>query len=133
MEGGGTLVQQVEVDPPDVFVATNEQVPGLVVDGLVQPVDDLLSARGFTFGDSFVRLGLEAFSAQQALQCMPYDVSPLVVFYNPGLVPFRRLIEPGDEPLTTQTGWTWEQFARAARLVSGSVSRAPTSRPRSTR
>ncbi len=82
------------------------------------PVDQLLEERGVEFGDSYQRLGLEALSAEQALQCMPYDVSPLVVFYNPGLVPFRRLIETGDSPLTPMTGWTWEQFARAGRLVA---------------
>ena len=106
-------------DPPDVFVASNARVAGLAAADQVQPVDQLLEQRGIEFGDSYQRLGLEAFSAEQALQCMPYDVSPLVVFYHPGLVPFRRLIEPGEEPLTPETGWTWDQFAKAARLMSG--------------
>jgi multiple sugar transport system substrate-binding protein len=100
-------------------VASNARVAGLAAADQVRPVDQLLEQRGIEFGDSYQRLGLEAFSAEQALQCMPYDVSPLVVFYHPGLVPFRRLIEPGEEPLTPETGWTWDQFARAARLMSG--------------
>ncbi len=106
-------------DAPDVFVASNARVAGLAAADQVRPVDQLLEQRGLEFGDNYQRLGLEAFSAEQALQCMPYDVSPLVVFYHPGLVPFRRLVEDGDEPLTPETGWTWEQFARAARLASG--------------
>jgi multiple sugar transport system substrate-binding protein len=106
-------------EAPDVFVSDNEHLPGLATADQVRPVDDLMEARGLAFGDSYQRLGLEAFSAEQALQCMPYDVSPLVVFYHPGLVPFRRLIEPGEEPLTPETGWTWDQFAKAARIVSG--------------
>ena len=105
-------------DAPDVFVASNEQVAGLATADQVLPVDQLLEERGIEFGDNYQRLGLEAFSAEQALQCMPYDVSPMVVFYHPGLVPFRRLIEPGEEPLTPETGWTWQQFAKAARLMS---------------
>ena len=105
-------------DAPDVFVASNARVAGLAAADQVQPVDQLLEQRGLEFGDSYQRLGLEAFSAEQALQCMPYDVSPLVVFYHPGLVPFRRLVEPGEEPLTPETGWTWDQFARAARMMS---------------
>jgi multiple sugar transport system substrate-binding protein len=113
------LQQQIATgDAPDVFVADNQHLPGLAMADQVTPVDQLLEQRGLAFGDSYQRLGLEAFSAEQALQCMPYDVSPQVVFYHPGLVPFRRLIEDGDEPLTPETGWTWEQFARAARLVS---------------
>lgn len=105
-------------DEPDLFVASDDLVPRLSAEDRVQPVDQLLEARGVTFGDTYQRLGLEAFSAEQALQCMPTDVSPLVVVYNQGLVPFRRLIEPGDEPLTPETGWTWEQFAKAVRLMS---------------
>ena len=38
------------------------------------------------FGDGYTRNGLEAFSADAALQCMPTDVSPLVVYYNPRLI-----------------------------------------------
>jgi multiple sugar transport system substrate-binding protein len=103
---------------PDVFVAGGADAPGLVAAGAVQPVDQMLEEREVLFGDDYQRLGLEAFSAEQALQCVPYDVSPLVVFYNRGLVPFRRLVEPDDDPLTVETGWTWEQFAEAARLMS---------------
>ncbi|HET6651223.1 MAG TPA: extracellular solute-binding protein [Nocardioides sp.] len=106
-------------DAPDVFVASNAQVAGLAAADQVQPVDQMLEQRGIEFGDSYQRLGLEAFSAEQALQCMPYDVSPLVVFYHPGLVPFGRLVEPDEERPTPETGWTWDQFARAARLMSG--------------
>jgi multiple sugar transport system substrate-binding protein len=114
------LQQQIATgDAPDVFVSDNEHLPGLATADQVRPLDQLLEERGLTFGDSYQRLGLEAFSAEQALQCMPYDVSPQVVFYHPGLVPFRRLIEEGDDPLTPETGWTWEQFGRAARLMSG--------------
>jgi multiple sugar transport system substrate-binding protein len=105
-------------DEPDVFMADSEQVPRLAAEQRIQHVDGLLEDRGVTFGDNYQRLGLEALSADQALQCMPYDVSPLVVLYNQGLVPFQRLIEDGDEPLTPKTGWTWEQFTKAVRLMS---------------
>ncbi len=105
-------------DEPDVFMAASEQVPRLVAENRIQHVDGLLEQRGITFGDTYQRLGLEALSADQALQCMPYDVSPLVVLYNQGLVPFQRLVEDGDDPLTPETGWTWEEFTKAVRLMS---------------
>ncbi len=107
-----------EGEGPDVFVADNSRLPGLVADGHVQPLDQLLGERGVRFGDNYARLGLVAFSAQRSLQCMPYDVSPLVVLYHRGMVPFGQLPEPGEDPVTTETGWTWEQFAKAARLAS---------------
>ncbi len=105
-------------DAPDVFMAASDQVPRLVAEQRIQHVDGLLEERGITFGDNYQRLGLEALSADQALQCMPYDVSPLVVLYNQGLVPFQRLIEDGEDPLTPETGWTWDQFTKAVRLMS---------------
>jgi multiple sugar transport system substrate-binding protein len=103
---------------PDLFIASSDMLPRLTALDRVQHVDELLEARGFTFGDTYQRLGLEALSAEQALQCMPYDVSPLVVVYNQALVPFQRLVEDGDERLTPETGWTWEQFTKAVRLMS---------------
>jgi multiple sugar transport system substrate-binding protein len=103
---------------PDVFLVDHGQMPQLVAEERVQPVDELLEKRGVLFGDNYQRLGLEAFSADSALQCMPHDVSPLVVFYNTRLLRPRTLAAPGEDPVTTETGWTWEQFATAARRTS---------------
>lgn len=105
-------------DPPDLFIASSAMLPQLSALDRVQPVDGLLEARGFSFGDNYQRLVLEALSAEQALQCMPYDVSPLVVLYNQELVPFQRLVEDGEDRLTPETGWTWDQFEKAVRLMS---------------
>ena len=57
------------------------------------------------FGDNYERLGLEAFAADAALQCMPNDVSPYVVFYNKRLLACRdawRL--PGETAADPETG-----------------------------
>ena len=81
-------------------------MPALVAEGRVQPVDELLEERGVQFGDSFERLGLEAMAANSALQCMPSDVSPTVMFYN------RRLISPSllmgipGQPDPAVRGWS---------------------------
>lgn len=103
---------------PDVFLADHDAVPALVHDGTVQPVNELLGQRGLQFGDSYQRSGLEAFSADSALQCMPQDVSPLVVYYNKDLLHFRKLVAPGEPMLTPTDGWTWDQFVTAARQMS---------------
>ncbi len=104
---------------PDVFLVPSEAAPRLSADDVVAPVDELLAERGVVFGDTYVRLGLEAFSAEQRLQCMPVDVSPEVVLYHSDLLPLRRVAEPDEEPVTPETGWTWEQFSKAARLMAG--------------
>lgn len=103
---------------PDVFLVEHDELAGLVRDERVQPVDLLLEEREVEFGDGFHRDGLEAFSAEAALQCMPNDVSPDVVYYNKDLLDFTRLVEPGEDPPTAEDGWTWDQFALAARQMS---------------
>jgi multiple sugar transport system substrate-binding protein len=103
---------------PDVFLADQTALPGLVAAGQVQPVDELLESRGVQFGDSYQRLGLEAFSSDSALQCMPNDVSPYVVFYNKRLLVPATLAGPGEEPPSADKGWRWDQFTKAAEQMS---------------
>lgn len=103
---------------PDVFLSDATALPSLVSQERVQPVDEPLEERGVEFGDNYERLGLEAFAANDRLQCMPSDVSPYLVFYNRRLFSSVRLAEPGTEEPTPQTGWTWEQFVVAAQQMS---------------
>jgi multiple sugar transport system substrate-binding protein len=105
---------------PDVFLMDHDLLPSYVRAGQVQPVDQLLEERDVLFGDNYTRLALEAFSADSALQCMPHDVSPLVVFYNTAMLHPRRLVTDDDqEPPSIENGWTWPQFALAAQQMSG--------------
>ena len=119
-----TATQQLESqflknDAPDVFLTGQERLPDLVAKGRVQPLDALLEERAVDFGDGYQRDALEAFSEEAALQCMPSDVSPLVVYYNKSLVDPRSLtVEDGDEPPTAREGWDWEQFSLAARRAA---------------
>lgn len=103
---------------PDLFLTDATRIPALVAEERVQPVDELLEERGITFGDDYERLGLEAMAQDSALQCMPSDVSPEVIFFN------KRLLDPGvllslpGQPDPAQHGWTWDQFVAAARRTS---------------
>jgi len=104
--------------PPDLFLTRQTTLPELMADDRVQPVDALLEQRGVQFGDSFQRLGLEAFAGNAALQCMPNEVSPYVVFYNKRLLVPRAFGEPGEEPPSPERGWSWDQFVAAAKATS---------------
>ncbi len=73
-------------DAPDVFLMDHDDLAQLEEDEAIRQVDDLLAERQVDFGDGYTRNGLEAFSSDAALQCMPLDVSPLVVYYNPKLI-----------------------------------------------
>jgi multiple sugar transport system substrate-binding protein len=103
---------------PDVFLIDHDHVARLVEEELVQPLDGLLEARHVDFGSGYQRGGLTAFAADAALQCMPHDVSPLVVYYNEDLVNLRRLGTEDEEPPNPLDGWTWEMFTEAARQAS---------------
>lgn len=114
------LGRQFDVEgAPDVFLADSDKVMQLVQGDRVQPVDELLEERNVQFGDAYERLGLEAFAAESALQCMPNDVSPYVVLYNENLLDLSAAVQPGESvPDPTVEGWVWRQFALAAQAAS---------------
>lgn len=105
-------------NPPDVFLTELPALPTLLAHHRVHPVDRLLEERSVNFGDGYQRAGLEAFSADSSLQCMPHDVTPLVVYYNTAMLQPARVATPDEDPVTVEEGWTWDQFARAARQMS---------------
>lgn len=113
------LARQIEDGKvPDAFLASLGDLPPLVEGEQVRSLHELLGEREVDFGDGFQRDSLEAFSSDNALQCMPVDVSPLVVYYNTDLVDLTALTEPEQRPITAETGWTLEQFATAARQAT---------------
>jgi multiple sugar transport system substrate-binding protein len=105
-------------EAPDVFLIDHTHLPQLVQDELVEPVDALLEERQVDFGDGYQRGGLTAFAADARLQCMPHDVSPVVVYYNQDLVDLDRLGDEEEPPPNALDGWTWEMFTAAARQAS---------------
>lgn len=104
---------------PDVFLAARSDLEWLLDNKYTQPVDELLDERGVDFGDGYSRDALQAFSADSRLQCMPYGVSPMVIYYNTDLVRFDRMRRRGlDAPDEDATNWSFEQFAAAAEFAS---------------
>lgn len=101
-------------DPPDAFLTALPDMADLIAANQVQPLDELLVERKVDFGDGFQRDALEAFSAQDRLQCMPVDVSPLVVYYNTNLIHLPTLTPVGETPITALTGWKLNTFTLAA-------------------
>lgn len=104
-----------EGDPPDLFLMNHDDLTTLATEKAVRRVDDLLAQREVDFGDGYSRTGLEAFSSDAALQCMPQDISPLVVYYNPKLIELDKIAEPGRRPVAQENGgWSLEEFRRGA-------------------
>ncbi len=103
---------------PDIFVSGESDLDWLRAAKATQKVDDMLSDRNIDFGDGYERVGLEAFSADSALQCMPVDVSPLVVYYNARLVHLAKIRKPGQKPPNSDDGWRMSDFVTAAQQAS---------------
>ncbi|GAA1794270.1 hypothetical protein GCM10009795_044790 [Nocardioides hankookensis] len=104
---------------PDVFMSSRSDLSWLMENSLIQPVDELLDDRGVEFGDTYSRESLEAFSTDDHLQCMPYGVTPTVIYYNKRLVNFDRMRARGlDVPDADATSWSFDQFAAAAEFAS---------------
>jgi multiple sugar transport system substrate-binding protein len=107
-------------DLADVFTVYRSVLAWLQSEDLNQPVDELLDERGVDFGDGYSRDALEAFAADNRLQCMPYGVSPKVIFYNTELIDFeqmrqRELLAPSNDD---HKGWNFDQFTAAAKFAT---------------
>lgn len=104
---------------PDVFLASRSELRWLLDNQYTQPVDELLDERGVEFGDNYTRSALEELSAAEHLQCMPYGVTPQVVYYNKDLVRLERMRNRGlDAPEVDATSWSFDQFVAAAEFAS---------------
>jgi multiple sugar transport system substrate-binding protein len=99
---------------PDIFLLPRRNLAEVVHDKHNQPIDELLDSRGVDFGDYYKRDSLQAFSLDDRLQCMPYGVSPMVMYYNTNLIDFESMREQGLPAPASDNAWTFEQFAAAA-------------------
>lgn len=90
---------------PDVYLLSRKDLLGATLAGDNRPVLELLDERGVDFGDGYSRDALMAFSEKGELQCMPYGISPGIIYYNTDLIDFQRMAALGldvptpDEPL----------------------------------
>lgn len=101
-------------DPADVFLVNFREYSQFVARGAVDPIGNYLDASDVDLND-YYPAPIEAFTFGDQLQCMPQNVSSLVVYYNVGLFDAAG-VEPPEE------GWTWEDFrATALELTKGDV------------
>ena len=117
--------------PPDVFLLSRADLEAVTEEGLNKPLLELVDERGVDFGDGLSREAFVSFSAEDDLQCMPYGVSPMVIYYNKALIDFERMAErelPAPEPVEdpedpdpenrTYAAWSFDEFRAAAEFAS---------------
>lgn len=97
-------------DAPDVFLLNYREYAPFVQRGAVAPAGPLLEEEGIDLADYYSE-PLRAFTYDGALQCMPQNISSLVVYWNRGL--FAQAGVP-----TPTASWTWDDFVATARALS---------------
>lgn len=101
-------------DPADVFLVNFREYSQFVPRGAIAPFGDHVEEAGINL-DEYFPAPLEAFTFNDALQCMPQNVSSLVVYYNVDLFEEASIDPPS-------AGWTWEEFRTAGeKLTKGAV------------
>lgn len=103
---------------PDLFMLSQRDLAWFTERKLTHRVDELLDERGVSFGDDYSRDALEAFAADNSLICMPYSVSPMVIYYNTRLVDFTRMAKRGLDVPAEPTSWNFDQFTAAAQFAT---------------
>lgn len=101
-------------NPPDVYLINFREYSQYVARGAVDPIGPYLADAGVDLGD-YYDPPVEAFTYEDELQCMPQNISSLVVYYNTRLFRKAGLKRPPDD-------WDWATFRRyAIELTEGDV------------
>ena len=99
-------------DPPDVFLVNFREYSQFVSRGAIEPFGNHVEAVDMDL-DEYYPAPIEAFTFNDELQCMPQNVSSLVVYYNVDLFDKADVKPP-------TAGWTWDDFrAAGAALTKG--------------
>lgn len=101
-------------DAPEVFLINFREYAQFVVRDAIEPFEGFLQANQVDL-DNYFPQPIEAFTYDGALQCMPQNISSLVVYYNKGLFEAAGLKGPPKD-------WGWTDFRQhAVKLTRGDV------------
>ncbi|MGH2698930.1 MAG: ABC transporter substrate-binding protein [Actinomycetota bacterium] len=96
--------------PPDVWLINFREYSQYVARGAIDPVGPYLERNGVDAGNYYEQ-PMEAFTYEGELQCMPQNISSLVVYYNTDLLDEAGLERPPAD-------WDWEEFRRYAAALT---------------
>jgi len=100
--------------PPDVFLVNYREYSQFVARGAVAAIAAPLEEHDVDLS-TYYDQPIDAFTFDGELQCMPQNVSSLVVYYNRAVFEAAGVPEPADD-------WTWDDFVSTARrLTDGAV------------
>lgn len=97
--------------PPDLFLVNYRNFAGYAARGALDPAGPRLARSKVLHRRAFYSQPLSAFTYGGTLQCVPQNISSLVVYYNRDLFRKAGLADP-------RPGWSYEQFRAAARRLT---------------
>jgi multiple sugar transport system substrate-binding protein len=104
---------------PDLYQVSRNQLAEVIEEERNVPLFSLLEDREVSYGDNYPLDAIEAFSVGDDLQCMPYGISPRVMYVNTDLVDFERMRQRGlPAPADGLSGWDVEQFIAAIEFAT---------------
>jgi multiple sugar transport system substrate-binding protein len=98
--------------PPEVFLVNTRSFGRFAAESALAPVGPYLERSEALSAEDFYPTAFDAFTVDGELQCMPQNLSSLVVYYNRDLFEQRGVPLPGPD-------WTWDEFLAAARALTG--------------
>lgn len=96
---------------PDVFLLNYRRYGQFLGKNQIEPIEPYFAKSATLKKEAFFDVPLKAFSDQGKLQCVPLNVSSMVVYYN------KDLFQKYNVPLPTDD-WTWQQFQEAAQKLT---------------
>lgn len=94
-------------DAPELFILNFRRFGQFAARGVLEPLGPALTQRGQFKREDFYEPSVEAFELGGSLQCLPQNVSSLVVYYN------KALFERFKVPLPS-ANWRFHEFHNAA-------------------
>jgi multiple sugar transport system substrate-binding protein len=101
-------------NPPDLFLLNFRRYGQFAARGVLTPLGPRLAASGAFDPADFYGPAVEAFAYDGVQQCLPQNVSSLVVYLN------RELFTRFEVPLPA-ADWNWQDFADTARRLTRST------------
>jgi multiple sugar transport system substrate-binding protein len=93
-------------DPPEIFLINYREYSQFVAQGAVEPIGPLLEEDGVDLSGYYDQ-PIDAFTFDGELQCMPQNISSLVVYYNADIFDEAGIERPADD-------WGWADFRDTA-------------------
>jgi multiple sugar transport system substrate-binding protein len=97
--------------PPDLFLLNYRRFAQFAAKDVLEPLGPRMAKSTVLKAPDFYPQAMEAFRFEGEQECLPQNISSLVVYWNRGL--FQRLNVPEPKP-----DWTWDDFRKTAQALT---------------